>query len=267
MVAFELTQVRALLLIFPNTFEYFFMAYEAIRSRWATRRWGLRWWIAVAAFIWVFIKLPQEWWIHVAQLDFTEFIADNAWAAPTIMVLLLAASGAFWVWGRPRLLPADHPWRFAADPLPVGLDTGAEQSQAYAENGAVWSIATLEKVVLLGLLSVIFAQTLPGLEASNLQLLVAVAVVIVVNAAFTLAMARRSRSVESLALAFVARSVANVALVAIAAWLLPRGDGELNIAPTLFFLTLISLLTTMHDRWYPVYASRVAAESKATGPA
>ena len=28
-VAFELTQIRALLLIFPNTFEYFFIAYEA----------------------------------------------------------------------------------------------------------------------------------------------------------------------------------------------------------------------------------------------
>ena len=31
-VAFELTQVRALLLVFPNTFEYFFIAYEAIRQ-------------------------------------------------------------------------------------------------------------------------------------------------------------------------------------------------------------------------------------------
>ena len=168
-VAFELTHVRALLLIFPNTFEYFFMAYEAIRSRWEPTRWGLRWWIGVAAIIWVFIKLPQEWWIHVAQLDFTDFLADNAWAGPTIMILVLAAAGAFWVWGRPRLLPADHAWTFAADPLPEGLETGDEQSKAYADNGAVWSAATLEKVVLLGLLSVIFAQTLPGLEASNLS--------------------------------------------------------------------------------------------------
>ena len=266
-VAFELTQVRALLLIFPNTFEYFFMAYEAIRSRWAPTRWALRWWIGVAAFIWIFIKLPQEWWIHVAQLDFTDFLADNAWAGPTIVVLLLAAAGAFWVWGRPRLLPADHAWTFAADPLPEALETGDEQSRAYADNGAVWSVATLEKVVLLGLLSVIFAQTLPGLEASNLQLLVGVAVVVVVNAAFTLAMATRSKTLESLGWAFVARSVANVALVAVAAWLLPRGDGEISVAPTLFFLTLISLLTTLHDRWYPVHASRVAAQASATGPA
>src|SRR4051812_45473745 len=72
-VAFELSHVRALLLIFPNTFEYFFIAYEFIRARWLPTRWGLRWWIWVAGLIWVFIKLPQEWWIHVAQLDFTDF--------------------------------------------------------------------------------------------------------------------------------------------------------------------------------------------------
>ena len=114
---------------------------------------------------------------------------------------LLVAVGAFWVWGRPRLLPADHAWRFAADPLPEEMDTAAEQSRAYAEQGAVWSTATLEKVVLLGLLSVIFAQTLPGVEASNLQLFIGIAAVVVVNAAFTLALARRSRTLQSTALA------------------------------------------------------------------
>jgi|tagenome__1003787_1003787.scaffolds.fasta_scaffold20921075_3 hypothetical protein len=255
-VAFELSQVRALLLIFPNTFEYFFIAYEGIRSRWTTTRWGLRWWVGVAAFIWVFIKLPQEWWIHVAQLDFTDFLADHAWAGPTIVILLLLAFGAFWIWGRPRLLPADHGWRFAADPLPEGIATSAEQSRAYAADGAVWSIATLEKLVLLGLLSVIFGETLPGVDASSIQLFIGIAAVVVVNAAFTLALARRSWSVESTFLSFVGRTVANVALVAVASWLLPRGDGHISVSATFFFLTLISLVTTLHDRWYPVNTYR-----------
>ena len=259
-VAFELTHTRALLLVFPNTFEYFFIAYEAIRSRWRTVRWGLRWWIGVAAFIWVFIKLPQEWWIHVAQLDFTDFLADHSWAGPTIVVLLLVAFGAFWVWGRPRLLPADHTWRFAADPLPEEMDTAAEQSRWAAEHGAVWSMATLEKVVLLGLLSVIFAQTLPGVHASNLQLFFGIAAVVVVNAAFTLALARRSRTLQSTALTVVARLVANVALVAVAEWLV-QGDrsGSIDTGALLFFLTMLSLLTTLHDRWLPVHASRAAS--------
>jgi hypothetical protein len=256
-VAFELSHVRAILLIFPNTFEYFFIAYEGIRSRWRTTRWGMRWWIGVAALIWVFIKLPQEWWIHVAQLDFTEFLDDHAWAGPTIVVLLLIAAGVFWVWGRPRLLPADHPWRFEADPLPEQVDTAAEQARRYAEYDAVWSMATLEKVVLLGLLSVIFAQTLPGIEASNFQLFLGIAAVVVINAAFSLALARRARTTESTALAFLGRMVGNVALVAVVSWLLPRGGGEISVPATLFLLTLVSLVTTLHDRWLPVHASRV----------
>ena len=39
---FEITGVRALLLVFPNTFEYFFIAYEAVRLRWDPRRFGTR---------------------------------------------------------------------------------------------------------------------------------------------------------------------------------------------------------------------------------
>jgi hypothetical protein len=266
-VAFELSHVRALLLIFPNTVEYFFDAYEGIRSRWRTTRWGLRWWVWVAAIIWVFIKLPQEWWIHVAQLDFTDFLADHSWAGPTIVILLLAAFGAFWVWGRPRLAPTDHGWRFTADPLPAGLATGIEQEKAYAEHGAVWSKATLEKVFLLGLLSVIFQQTLPGVDASNVQVFIGVAAVVVVNAAFSLAMARRAYSVQSIGLTFLARLVANVVLVVVAAWLLPRnGDGHISVSATLFFLTMISLLTTMHDRWYPVHAYRARLDEGTAAP-
>ena len=255
-VAFELSQTRALLLIFPNTFEYFFIAYEAIRSRWRTVRWQLTWWIGVAAFIWIFIKLPQEWWIHVAKLDFTDFIRDNSWAGPTIVILLLIAFGVFWVWGRPRLLPADHGWRFRADPLPEPVATAAQQDREYAEYGAVWSTNTLEKVVLLGLLSVIFGQTLPGFHGSNLQLFVGVAIVVVINAAFSLALARRARTVESTAVAFLARMAGNVVLVVVAAWLLPTSDADISVGATLFFLTMISLLTTLHDRWQPVVAYR-----------
>ena len=71
---FELTHHRWLLLVFPNTFEYFFDVYEAIRTKWNPLRLTATALVGIAAFIWIFIKLPQEWWIHVAQLDFTEFM-------------------------------------------------------------------------------------------------------------------------------------------------------------------------------------------------
>ena len=33
--------------------------------------------VLAAAAIWIFIKLPQEWWIHIAQLDMTDFIKET----------------------------------------------------------------------------------------------------------------------------------------------------------------------------------------------
>ena len=108
-VAFELTQVRAILLVFPNTFEYFFMAYEGIRARWNPVRFGMRFWIGLAAFIWIFIKLPQEYWIHVAQLDFTDTVKDVSWFGPAIVCGILALLAVFWFLVRPRLIAADHP--------------------------------------------------------------------------------------------------------------------------------------------------------------
>ena len=46
----------------------------------------LRWWVVTAGLIWVFVKLPQEYWIHVAQLDVTDFLAEHSWATPLLIV-------------------------------------------------------------------------------------------------------------------------------------------------------------------------------------
>ena len=40
----------------------------------------------MAAFIWIFIKLPQEWWIHVAQLDFTDFMKETVFGVDATTV-------------------------------------------------------------------------------------------------------------------------------------------------------------------------------------
>ena len=45
------------------------LAYEAVRTRWSPLRFAFRWWVTAAALIWIFVKLPQEYWIHIAQLD------------------------------------------------------------------------------------------------------------------------------------------------------------------------------------------------------
>jgi hypothetical protein len=266
-VAFELSHTRALLLVFPNTFEYFFIAYEGIRTRWAPVLYKMRWWVTTAAVIWIFVKLPQEWWIHVAQLDFTEFVADHSWAAPLLLVLAVVAALVFWFVIRPRLRPADHPWQVAADPLPTDMESAAQTSGWQARYGAVRSEATVEKVVLLGLISVIYAQTLPGVRASNFDLFVGVAIVVVVNAAVALFWARRDRTFTSTASMFGVRLAFNVAFVLIVDWFLGTEGGDIDANETFFFLVLISLITTLHDRYYPILEFRRGRRVEAPTPA
>ena len=81
-VLFELSGIREILFIFPNTFEYFFIFYESVRLFWDPRRMNNMLVVGAAAFIWIFIKLPQEYWIHIAQLDLTDFVQEDIFGVP-----------------------------------------------------------------------------------------------------------------------------------------------------------------------------------------
>jgi hypothetical protein len=255
-VAFEATQWRALLLVFPNTFEYFFIAYETIRLRWDPARLSFRFWVVTAAVIWVVVKLPQEWWIHVAKLDFTDAVADVPWFGPAVVLAAALLAVVLLVFVRPRLAPPNRTPRLGADPLPTTIDEPAERHAWVARHARVWSAVTLEKVVLVGLLSVIFAQLLPGLRSTNLELFVGLGAFVVINAALSVWAARSGRSVDSLVIAFAVRVAVNFALVLAAELLLDRGAGDLNADAALFFVVLLSLVTTMHDGFRPVFEVR-----------
>ena len=261
-VAFELSQTRLLLLVFPNTFEYFFIAYEGVRSRWNPLRFALAWWIGAAALIWVFIKLPQEYWIHVAKLDVTDFLAEHPWAWAVLGVAAVVLALVFRYVVRPRLLPADWPFRIATDPLPEAMDTAAEQA-AWRASTRLFSRITLEKVVLVGLLSVLFAQILPGVRSTEVQLFVGTTILVVVNAAIVLVAARRAVTTGSLVVAFLFRLGVNWTLVLLAEWFLGSGPGDINAGNAFFFLSLLSLLTTLHDHYQPVHAYRARHEPSA----
>jgi hypothetical protein len=260
-VAFELTEWRPLLLIFPNTFEYFFIAYEAYRLFWNPARVTMRTWIIAAGAIWIFIKLPQEWWIHIAQLDVTDTIAEVPWFGPAIVVAVTAVCAIYWFAVRPRQPAPDWSWHLAADPLPAG----SAGSRGPAP-GRLLSTGTLEKVVLIGLLWVIYAQVLPGITATTGQLFLGTAAFVVVNAAASIWAARTARGVRSLLTAFCLRVLMNAAIVVAADWLLTRDDGRLNVATTLFFVLLLSLLTLLDDRYRPVYESRFGIDRPAVQP-
>jgi hypothetical protein len=277
-VAFELSHVRALLLIFPNTFEYFFDAYEGIRSRWRPTRWGLRWWIGVAAIIWIFIKLPQEWWIHVAQLDATDLIKekifgvakDASWAeafAARPMVLIVVGVAiivffvvAWWVITR-KLPPADREPTFDADKNQPMVDSDRIDRMRKQMATKVVDRELIEKIVLVGLVSIIFGRMLPGVEASPLGIAVGVAVVIVVNGWFSDYLIRRARTLgyHTATRQFLGTLIVNVVIVEVGQLILDVLHGP-TLQHALVFVLLLSLIVTLYDRYRPIHVTRFDGE-------
>ena len=271
-VLFEFLHLRWLMLIFPNTFEYFFIFYEAVRTRWDPRRMSKRLVIGAAAFIWIFIKLPQEAWIHVLQLDATDFIKETIYGVPTdsdwvttlsakpaltfgiIAAVVILLVVAWWVITR-KLPPADWPFKLKADPLPEAVDEASKRMSLEAQGG-IFNTALLEKVILISFVSLIFGQILPGRTGTNMQLLMGVVIVVVLNAFLSQWMAGRGRSMKSATLKFVVMTVVNFGLVLIFAFLLPTFSGSLNLVDTLFFVLLLTLLVVLFDMYHPIQRYR-----------
>ncbi len=271
-VAFELTQVRALLLVFPNTFEYFFDAYEGVRVRWDPRRMSRQLVIGIAAFIWIFIKLPQEWWIHVAQLDATDIIktrifgvsTDTSWpdafaARPGVLVLLaivlaLLALAAWWLLTR-RLPPADRPPTFDADKRQPPVDPLAIDRVRRRLAGPLFDRELLEKIVLVSLVSVIFGRMLPGVEAAPLEIAIGVAIVIVANAAVTEWLVRRGRLWTTLVRRFIVMLTINLAIVLVGQVFLRFLVGA-SLEHALVLILLLTLIVTLYDQYRTIYLAR-----------
>jgi hypothetical protein len=80
-VAFELTGERALLLVFPNVFEPWFLLVAALHHRWSPVPWTTAR-LAMAMGPLLAVKELQEWGLHYARLfdDITALEAiDRAW--------------------------------------------------------------------------------------------------------------------------------------------------------------------------------------------
>ena len=241
-VLFELSQLRPILLLFPNTFEYFFDFYEGVRLRWDPRRLSRNAVIAAAALIWIVIKLPAG--VHPPRrpgghdgLDQGHHLRRGG--------LRLVGGGARQPPGgdrgarpggrgphprgavavHPPAAPADHPPQLAADPIPAAV---AERSARRAVAPGPFRLtdpAVGEKVALVSLVAIIFAQVLPGVEAGVLSVALGVLFVIVANAVLSTWLTRFGLTRVSTLRQFVALAAVNAALIGLYAVLLPgRGS-------------------------------------------
>ncbi len=246
-VAFELTGARALLIIFPNTFEYFFIFYEVVRLWYEPSRLRSKQVIGAAAAIWVFIKLPQEWWIHIAELDVTDVLGDNPWVYGVLAVVAVAVSATAWR-HRARIPATDWACSFDVDEHPTTVL--AESADPPSGAWALLNHPLPEKVLLVGLVSVIFSQILPGVDATNLQVFIGLGIVIACNALISRRLVGRGSAWETTAQHFLAMSAVNVAIVLGFRLFLDRAEGGLgNTGNTLFFLALLTLIVTLYDRY------------------
>lgn len=269
-LSFELTGWRPLLLIFPNTFEYFFIFYEIVRAWWSPVKLATRALLLAAVAIWLVIKVPQEYLLHVARLGLTDVIKERVLHAPVTagwaeaLAQLLSVVAAIVVVALLGLLvrgmagPPQHPLRLVADPIPET----PEWAGHVVKRWHVLDRHLAEKVVLVGSLTVIFAQIVPTIGVSAPQLVGGVAVIATLNSLLLLRRARKGRPVELAVISFLLLAVTNVVFVLAVYLMLGRHHGSLSVPASVFFLLLLSLIVTLYDRWHPVFDERFGGAAR-----
>jgi hypothetical protein len=277
-VLFEFTQARWLLLVFPNTFEYYFIAIEAYKTGRNHLRLTKRQVLLIAGSIWVFIKLPQEYWIHIAKLDFTNFVKggllgleptgfdpvsghdvyDQSWGTaignrPFVAIGIVVLIVVLLVVVRTlvRRLPA-RDWKRTFDADVQGRHLGWDPPAKVSEPLAVFGWPFFEKAALASMVAMIFSNILPGVEATALQIALATTVTIAVSTLLSEWLAKREVSWRSTGVQFAFMVAANFAIVIVFYVLLGSDEASLRLGNTLFFVTLLTLIVVLFDRYRDV---------------
>ena len=155
---------------------------------------------------------------------------------------MLAA--VFWFGVRPRLPAPDWGWRFRADPMPA-LDRAPAPGR----------YELIEKAILLSLVSVIFGEMLPTVKMSALEVAIGVAAITVANTAIN---RRRGSTLQ-----FGVLLVLNLGLVYLGSRLISDAE-DFPVGTGLFFAFLITLLTTLYDRYRGVFSLRASTTANSS---
>ena len=188
---------------------------------------------------------------------FLRSIVAGYWPRAVLAVLVVVLMR----WLGRRLPPADRKLAFSADAHQPAFTEEQMQRAKEEEAESIVDAALVEKVVLVSLVSVIFAHVLPDVRSSDLQLAVGVGVLVAINTALSHWLARRGTEWVSVIRQFAVMAVVNFGLVLIYSLLLPEFDGSINLGTSLFFVLLLTLLVTMFDRYRQVYLMRFGASA------
>ena len=269
---FEVFQFRWLLLLFPNVFEYFFIFYEVYRLRWDPRRLTANALFGVTALIWIVIKLPQEYWIHVAQLDVTDMLKlglgyplTTPWrqiisANPGLFILLSAGLTLLivFIWRRLRrgLPPADWPVSFEPD---AHLERPSQArlirtSRVLADRFLDQEL--FEKTALISLLVIIFAHILPGIRSTDWELALAITIVIIINTLLSEWLARRGVAWSRALIQGIVMFAVNLPVFLLISYARYGYFTLFSLTNILIFVLLLSLIITLYDRYRPIYLIR-----------
>ena len=155
-----------------------------------------------------------------------------------------------------KLPPADWGFTLAADAH--GLGVTPEQVLAAQQRAArqFFSGALLEKVVLVSLVTIIFAEVLPTVQVQPLHLAYGVALIIIANTVVSQWLVKRGVEWHSAVREFIVMALVNVAILGLFSVILPGMNVPLDAPATLFGLLLLTLLVTLYDRFRPYYDAR-----------
>ncbi len=274
---FELTEWRVLLFLMPNTFEYFFIWYELLRLYRDPRALSRTTVISAAAGIWILVKLPQEYWLHIARLDVTDVLKtalfgaspETPWghvfrAAPWLVVggaLLLAGTVVALAALAGRRLPVlAFVNARSAPPAPRRFSRANLRHARTAWAREIFDRDLAEKLALTALLTSIFAQMLPGMALSHPAATVAVvagaAGIVLLTTILSHSLVRRGVDWTNTLGQFLVMLAANFTVAALYQAL--PGARDLPDAAVIFFVFLLSVIVTLFDRFQIMQRARWA---------
>ena len=275
-VLFEFTGERWYLVIFANTFEYFFIAVETYRMSRRPNRLTWRPVLFMVAAIWIVIKIPQELWLHVARWDLTDELktkffggtVDASWAEaftnrPLVtgaLAVLITMFGErvhrWWRRGRAEVRSgypaAGHDWFRTMDADVVGSHLGWDPPGRVVRPTATFGWSFVEKVILTTMVAMILANILPAFDVSPWAVALGTTVVIVVNTFLSEWLNEQRVTMRTVRVLYLVMVLANTTTVVVFYALLGADETKIRFGNTAFFVALLTLIVVLFDRYRQV---------------